>query len=130
MYPPEWEKSSQQLFPGTGRSPSVIHMRKVALSTADWAATAHLARTFTDRLLGMWGAPAGATVVLPVASVHSFGRRQALEVAGLDASMRVTSVKTLPPNRIIVMPGARMVIEAPAGAPLPSVGDRVEMTDV
>jgi hypothetical protein len=51
-------------------------------------------------------------------------------VAGLDASMRVTSVKTLPPNRLIIMPGARMVIEAPAGTPLPSVGDRVEMTDV
>jgi hypothetical protein len=105
-------------------------MRKVALSTADWAATAHLARSFADRLLGMWRAPAGATVVLPVASVHSFGRRRALEVAGLDASMRVISVKTLRPNRIVVMSGARMVIEAPAGAPLPSVGDRVEMTDV
>jgi uncharacterized membrane protein (UPF0127 family) len=62
--------------------------------------------------------------------VHSFGRRQALEVVGLDASMRVTSVKTLPPNRIIIMPGARMVIEAPAGAPLPSLGDCIEMTDV
>jgi uncharacterized membrane protein (UPF0127 family) len=105
-------------------------MKKVALSTADWEATAHLARTFADRLLGVWGAPTGATVVLPVGSVHSFGRRQPLEVAGLDASMRVTSVKTLPPNRLIIMPGARMVIEAPAGAPLPSVGDRVEMTDV
>jgi uncharacterized membrane protein (UPF0127 family) len=78
----------------------------------------------------MWRAPEGATVVLSVASVHSFGRSQAIEVAGLDASMRVTSVKTLLPNRIIVLPGARMVIEAPAGAPLPSVGDRVEMTDV
>jgi hypothetical protein len=105
-------------------------MKKVVLSTTDWAATAHLALTFADRLLGVWGAPIGATVVLPVASVHSFGRRRALEVAGLDASMRVTSVKTLLPNRIIVLPGARMVIEAPAGAPLPSVGDRVEMTDV
>jgi hypothetical protein len=104
-------------------------MKKVALSTADWAATAHLARSFADRLLGLWRAPPGATVVLPVASVHTIGRRKPLEVAGLDASMRVTSVRTLPPNRFIVMPGARMVIEAPAGQSLPAVGDRVQMTD-
>jgi uncharacterized membrane protein (UPF0127 family) len=105
-------------------------MKEVALSTADWEGSAHLARTFADRLLGMWRAPEGATVVLSVASVHSFGRSQAIEVAGLDASMRVTSVRTLRPNRFIVLPGASMVIEAPAGQQLPSLGDCVEMTDV
>jgi hypothetical protein len=81
-------------------------------------------------LFGVWRAPEGATVVLRVASVHTLGRREPMEVAGLDASMRVTSVKTLPPNRLISMPGARMVIETPAGQPLPAVGDLVEMTDV
>ena len=105
-------------------------MQRVELSTANWRATGYLARTFTDRLLGVWRAPGDSVVVLPASSVHSFGRRQDLEVAGLDRGMRVTSVKTLQPNRIVVMPRARMVIEMPAGGPLPAVGDRVEMTDV
>jgi hypothetical protein len=104
-------------------------MRRVELSTADWAASAYLARTFIDRLLGVWRVPEGSTVLLPVSSVHSFGRRRPLEVVGLDALMRVTSSRTLRPNRVVVMPGARMVIEAPAGEPLPSLGDRVDMTD-
>jgi hypothetical protein len=49
---------------------------------------------------------------------------------GLDAARRVVAVKTLEPNRIIVMPGARIIIEAPQGEPLPALGDHVEMTDV
>jgi uncharacterized membrane protein (UPF0127 family) len=104
-------------------------MQRVALSTADWAATGYLARTFTDRLLGAWRAPEASTVVLPVSSVHSFGRRHALEVVGLDAAGRVVAIKTLRPNRIVVMPGASMVIETPAGGPLPTLGDLVELTN-
>jgi uncharacterized membrane protein (UPF0127 family) len=105
-------------------------MQRVAISTADWATTGFFARTFTERLLGLWRVPEGSTVVLPVSSVHSFGRRRPLELIGVDAGRRVVSLRTLEPNRILFIPGARMVIEAPAGAPLPSVGDRVEMTDV
>jgi hypothetical protein len=105
-------------------------MQQVALSTADWAATGYFARTFADRLLGVWRVPEGSTVVLPVSSVHGFGRRRPLDVVGLDAARRVVAVKTLEPNRIIVMPGARIIIEAPQGEPLPALGDHVEMTDV
>jgi hypothetical protein len=105
-------------------------MRQVALSTPGWAATGYLARTFADRLLGVWRVPEGSTVVLPVSSVHSFGRRRPLEVVGLDAERQVVSMRTLRPNRIVVMPAARFIIEAPVGGPLPAMGDRVEMTDV
>jgi hypothetical protein len=105
-------------------------MQRVALSAAGWAATGFLARTFADRLLGVWRVPEGSTVVLPVSSVHSLGRRRPLDVVGLDAERRVVSVRTLRPNRIVVMPGVRFVIEAPVGVPLPALGDRVEMTDV
>jgi hypothetical protein len=105
-------------------------MQRVALSTADWAAKGYLARTFADRLLGVWRVPEGSTVVLPVSSVHSFGRRRPLEVVGLDAARRVVSLQVLEPNRIVVIPEARIIIETPVGAPLPALGDRVEMTDV
>jgi hypothetical protein len=105
-------------------------MQRVALSTADWAATGYLARTFADRLLGVRRVPDGTTVVLPVASVHGFGRRRALQVVGLDEASRVVALKTLEPNRIVVIPRARMIIETPIGGPLPALGDRVEMTDV
>ncbi|HEU4915063.1 MAG TPA: hypothetical protein VFV13_00695 [Acidimicrobiia bacterium] len=103
-------------------------MQRVALSTGEWGAMAYFARTFTDRLLGVWRVPDGSTVVLPVSTVHGFGRRQALDIVGLDAAMRVISTSRLEPNRIIVMPGARMIIETPAGGVLPALGDRVELT--
>jgi hypothetical protein len=50
-------------------------------------------------------------------------------VAGLDGSMRVTTVRTLRPNRFAVLPGARLVIEAPEGERLPAPGQLVEMSD-
>ena len=103
-------------------------MQRVALSAGEWEATAYLAGTFTDRLLGVWRAPKGSTMVLPVSSVHGFGRRHALDVVGLDGAMRVIAMRTLRPNRMIVIPGARMIIETPAGGPLPALGDRIELT--
>jgi hypothetical protein len=39
-------------------------------------------------------------------------------------------LQVLEPNRIVVIPEARIIIETPVGAPLPALGDRVEMTDV
>jgi hypothetical protein len=116
-------------FPGTGGSPSFVIVQRVTLESADWAATAYLARTFADRLLGVWRVPEGATVILPASSVHSLCRRRPLQVAGLDGSMRVTTVRTLRPNRFAVLPGARLVIEAPEGERLPAPGQLVEMSD-
>ena len=104
-------------------------MQRVALSAPEWATTGYLARTFSDRLLGVWRVPAGSAVVLPVTSVHSFGRRRPLDLVGVDAGMRVVAMMTLSPNRVTVIPAARMIVELPAGSPLPEVGDQIEITD-
>ena len=103
-------------------------MQRVALSARQWATTAYLARTFTDRLLGLWRAPEGSAVVLAVSSVHSFGQRQPLDLVGVDAGMRVVATKILRPNRVTVIPSARMIVELPAGGPLPELGDQIEIT--
>ena len=104
-------------------------MQRVALSARQWATTGYLARTFTDRLLGLWRAPEGSAVVLPVSSVHSFGRRQSLDLVGVDAGMRVVATMTLQPNRVKVIPSARMIVELSAGGPLPAVGDQIAITN-
>jgi uncharacterized membrane protein (UPF0127 family) len=103
-------------------------MQRVALSAPNWAVTGYLARTFTDRLLGVWRAPAGSAVVLPVTSVHSFCRRHPLDLVGVDAGMRVVATTTLRPNRVKVIPSARMIVELPVGGPLPDVGDQIEIS--
>ncbi|HYJ24065.1 MAG TPA: hypothetical protein VE027_03595 [Acidimicrobiia bacterium] len=104
-------------------------MQRVALSAPEWATTAYMARTFADRLLGVWRVPAGSAVVLPVTSVHSFGRRRPLDLVGVDAGMRVVATKTLPPNRVTVLRSACMIVELPAGSPLPELGDEIQITD-
>jgi hypothetical protein len=104
-------------------------MQRVALSAPEWSTIGYLARTFPDRLLGVWRAPTGSAVVLPVTSVHSFGRRQPLDLVGVDAGMRVVATMTLRPNRVRFIPSARLIVELPSGGPLPEVGDQIEMTD-
>ena len=68
-------------------------------------------------------------MILPVSSVHSFGRRRSLDLVGVDAGMRVVATKTLSPNRVTVIPSARLIVELPAGGPLPELGDQIEITD-
>lgn len=104
-------------------------MQRVALSAPEWAITGYMARTFSDRLLGVWRVPTGSAVVLPVTSVHSFGRRRPLDLVGVDAGMTVVATRRLPPNRVTVIPSARLIVELPAGSPLPGVGDQIEITD-
>jgi hypothetical protein len=105
-------------------------MKVVALSAGDWDGTGYLALSFIDRLLGVWRVPAESTVVLPVRSVHSFGRREPLHVVGVDSSMSVISSKTLAPNRITFIAGARWIIEMPASEQPPSPGDDVVFAHV
>ncbi|MGH8914897.1 MAG: DUF192 domain-containing protein [Acidimicrobiia bacterium] len=104
-------------------------MRGVMLSTGDWHVRAYLAETFADRLLGNRRAPAGAGVMIRTRSVHTFGQRSPIEVVGLDGLMRVVATRTLAPNRIGVLRSARVIVELPAGSPLPAIHDRVEMSD-
>lgn len=103
-------------------------MDRVVISVGDWTARAYLARTFTDRLLGNRRLPRDSALVLPTRSVHSFGQREPIEIVGLDALMTVVAAKTLMPNRISVMPSARMIVELPCGSPVPSLDDRIVMT--
>jgi uncharacterized membrane protein (UPF0127 family) len=104
-------------------------MRSVTLSGRGWSARAVQAQTFIERLRGILGAPQGVGVVLVTQSVHSFWQRHPLEVVGLDWGMRVVTTRTLPPNRIVVLPSAAMIVELPHGSPLPDLGDRLEITD-
>jgi hypothetical protein len=103
-------------------------MHRVELSTHDWHASAYLARSFADRLLGSFRAPRGAVVALRARSVHSFGQRAAMELVVIGAGMTVVATRTLEPNRITIHPTASLIVELPGGSPVPSVGDRVEVT--
>ncbi|HEY4606881.1 MAG TPA: hypothetical protein VIH55_04460 [Acidimicrobiia bacterium] len=105
-------------------------MRRVTLTAGDWSADAYLAIGFADRLFGNRRTPPGSAVVLRTSSVHTFGQQRPIEIISLDAGMRVISTTTLPPRRVTVSPGARMIVELPDGSRVPRVDDRIEMTDV
>jgi hypothetical protein len=104
-------------------------MRDVLLSSADWSVRAVRAETFLERLRGNRGAPIGVGVMLAARSVHSLGQGGPIELVGLDRSMRVVATRTLPPNRIAVMPSARVVVELPCGSPVPDLGEQVVVSD-
>ncbi len=105
-------------------------MVRVKVTAGGWSTDAVLARGFLDRLLGNFRVPAGTTVLLQTRSVHTFGQRQTLSVVGIDASMTVVDVRSVAPNRVVVMPGARMILEVPAGLDLPVVTDRIGIRNV
>jgi hypothetical protein len=103
-------------------------MEQVGLSSPGWQVSGFLARTFLDRLLGLRRAPPGSALVMRARSVHGFGMRHPIPVVGLDEEMRVVSTRTLRPNRVMVIPSARILVELPSRQPVPRIGDRVEVT--
>ncbi|MGW7199248.1 DUF192 domain-containing protein [Streptomyces chryseus] len=73
-------------------------------------------RARTRGLLGRDGI-AGAMLLTPASSVHTFGMRFALDVAYLDCDFRVVAVRRMPPGRLgLPRFRARHVLEAEAGA--------------
>lgn len=73
-------------------------------------------RARTRGLLGRDGIE-GALLLTPARSVHTFGMRFAIDVAHLDAELRVLSVCTMAPGRLgTVRLRARHVLEAEVGA--------------
>ncbi|MGA7272214.1 MAG: hypothetical protein WB239_14175 [Acidimicrobiia bacterium] len=58
-------------------------------------------------------------------SVHGFWIRRPLTVVGLDREGRVTAVRVLKRGRIVLMAGARWILELPQDLRPPSVGDRL-----
>ncbi len=73
-------------------------------------------RARTRGLLGRDGI-AGALMLTPCGSVHTFGMRFAIDVAYLDRRFRVLAVTTMRPGRLgLPRLRARHVLEAEAGA--------------
>ncbi|MFE9253145.1 DUF192 domain-containing protein [Streptomyces sp. NPDC007088] len=59
----------------------------------------------------------GALLLSPAHGVHTLGMRFAIDVAFLDAHLRVLAVRTMRPGRLgLPRPAARHVLEAEAGA--------------
>ncbi|MEU6364511.1 DUF192 domain-containing protein [Streptomyces sp. NPDC046931] len=78
-----------------------------------------VARSARDRRRGLLGREGieGALLLSPASAVHTLGMRFAIDVAYLDRSLRVVTVRTMPPGRIgLPRPWARHVLEAEAGA--------------
>lgn len=70
----------------------------------------------TRGLLGRTGVD-GALVLSPASSVHTIGMRFAIDVAHLDADLRVLRVATMAPHRVgRPVRRSRHVLEAEAGA--------------
>jgi hypothetical protein len=92
----------------------------------DWSATAWHARRFVDRLVGVRRQGVEG-LFMQTWSVHTFGLRQPISVVGLDSGGTVSSTMVLRPNRVVVIPGTRHILELPAGHDLPAVGDRLEV---
>jgi uncharacterized protein len=73
-------------------------------------------RARTRGLLGRDGIE-GALLLTPAAAVHTLRMRFAIDVAYLDRSLRVLSVRTMRPWRMgLVRPRSRHILEAEAGA--------------
>lgn len=87
----------------------------------------------TRGLLGRTGVD-GALVLSPASSVHTIGMRFAIDVAHLDADLRVLRIATMAPHRVgRPVRRSRHVLEAEAGAFERwglRVGDVVEFVDV
>jgi len=81
-----------------------------------------VARTRSERFGGLRPRAHGRGLLLAARSVHSFGMAEPLRVISLDAFGRVRRVARLLPGRVFFDPGARWVVELPAGRPAPPVG--------
>ena len=103
-------------------------MEQVGLSSPGWQMSGYLARTFLDRFLGLRRAPPGSALVMRARSVHGLGMPHPIAVIGLDADLRVVSTRTLRPNRVVVIPSARILVELPPSQPMPRIGDQMEVS--
>jgi uncharacterized protein len=78
-----------------------------------------IAASYRARTRGLLGrdAVAGAMLLTPAGSVHTFRMRMPIDVAYLDRRFRVLAVRTMRPGRLgLPRPRSRHVLEAAAGA--------------
>ena len=80
--------------------------------------------THRERARGLLGRPPVPMLFERARAVHTFGMREAIDVAFLDRDHRVIRVATVPPRRIAWSVRARHVLEMPAGSELRR-GDRL-----
>jgi len=52
-------------------------------------------------------------------SAHTFGLREALWLIGVSSTGVVNEIRFVPPGRMVVLPGAALVLELPATRPPP-----------
>jgi uncharacterized membrane protein (UPF0127 family) len=96
-------------------------------------ATLEIAESVRGRSKGLLGRDGieGAILLRPARSVHTFGMRFPIDVAHVDAEMKVLRITTMKPNRLgAVVWRARAVIECEAGLFAHwgvVVGDRLEV---
>ena len=82
--------------------------------------------THRERARGLLGRRPVPMLFERARSVHTFGMREAIDVAFLDRDHRVIRVTTVPPRRIAWSVRARHVLEMPAGSGLRR-GDRLSI---
>ncbi|GAA2480438.1 DUF192 domain-containing protein [Streptomyces gobitricini] len=91
----------------------------LALPDRDEAVPVEIAGSYGTRRRGLLGRDgiAGALLLSPCNSVHTFRMRFAIDVAYLDRESRVVALVTMAPGRLgLPRPRARHVLEAEAGA--------------
>lgn len=85
------------------------------------------ARSFSERLRGIRGVPDGWGLLVETRSVHGFGLREPLRVVALDDDLEVLGTKMLLPNRIVIYPQARLLIELTRARQPPRRGTRLRV---
>jgi hypothetical protein len=99
-------------------------METLGLRTASWSSgPVLLAITFRERRRGLCPRPAGRSMLIRGNSVHGIGMEEPLTVIGIDPGGRVVGVRRLRPRTLVVMPGARWLLEQPVELPAPRRGE-------
>jgi uncharacterized membrane protein (UPF0127 family) len=101
----------------------------IRVDSGEWSIEASYATSFRQRLAGVRRI-GNRSLLMRGASAHTFGFRGPIDIVGIDDHMRVTATLHLPPNRIAIVPGARMILELAADTPVPRHGDLLTFTHV
>lgn len=67
------------------------------------------------------------SLLITTRSVHGFGMDRPILAVGIDSGMSLIGSKLLRPNRMVVFPRARYVLEVPPGEYIPPVGTKVRI---
>ena len=103
-------------------------MDTVHLRTSSWrSGPVKTASTFYERWKGLRGAESGTSILIETSTVHSFGLSEPFTAVGISYDMRVIGSRTVGPRRVVLMRGAKWILEIPANAEVPADGVLVEV---